>query len=79
MPTNHTAYKYERPYNGPFLITQCFTNGAVKLQYGATQITYNIHCIKPFKLDNKVEDSNSTNMSDGVNIQSTRYILLFKY
>ena len=47
MLTNQTAYKYETPYNGPFVITQYFTIGTVKLQYGATQITYNIHCINP--------------------------------
>ena len=32
MLTNHTAYKYETPYKGPFVITQCFTNGTVHLQ-----------------------------------------------
>ena len=42
---NHTAYKYETPYKGPFVITQCFTNGMVMLQYGAIQITYNMHWI----------------------------------
>ena len=47
MLTKHTAYKYETPYMGPFVITHCFTNGAVKLQNGATQITYNIRRIKP--------------------------------
>ena len=25
MLTKHTAYKYETPYKGPFVITQCFT------------------------------------------------------
>ena len=34
MITNHTAYKYETPYKFPFVITQCFNNGAVNLQYG---------------------------------------------
>ena len=29
--TNHTALKYETPYNVPFVITQCFTNGTVML------------------------------------------------
>ena len=24
MLTKHTAYKYETPYMGPFLITQCY-------------------------------------------------------
>ena len=36
MLTNQTAYKYETPYKGPFLITQCFTNGTGNFQYGAT-------------------------------------------
>ena len=27
--TNHTAYKYEAPYKGPFVMTWCFTNGTV--------------------------------------------------
>ena len=27
--TNHPAYKYETPYKGPFVVTQCFTNGIV--------------------------------------------------
>ena len=32
MLTNHTAYKYETPYKGLFMITQCFTNGTVKFK-----------------------------------------------
>ena len=36
MLTNNTAYKYETPYNGAFVITQVWNNGTVKLQYGAT-------------------------------------------
>ena len=56
MFTNQVAYKYEIPYKGPFVITHCFTNGTAKFQYGATQITYNIRHIKPYKLDTKVED-----------------------
>ena len=36
MITKHNAYKYETPYMVPFVITQCFTNGTVNLQYGAT-------------------------------------------
>ena len=27
--TKHTAYKYEIPYTGPFVIIQCFTNGTL--------------------------------------------------
>ena len=56
MLTNHTAYKYETPYKGPFLITQCFTNGTINLQCGVVQIKYNIRCIKPYKSDTKVDN-----------------------
>ena len=45
-----------------------FTNGAVKLQNGATQIIYNIRCINPYKPDTKVEDYNPINISDDVSI-----------
>ena len=31
MVTKHTAYKYETPYKGPVVITQCFTNGTANL------------------------------------------------
>ena len=31
---NHALQKHETPYNGPFVITRCFTNGTVNLQYG---------------------------------------------
>ena len=41
------------------MITQCFTNGTVKLQNDATQIKYNIRHIIPYILDTKVEDYNS--------------------
>ena len=39
-----------------FVITQCFTNDRVKLQYGAKKIWYNICHIKPYKSDTKVGD-----------------------
>ena len=68
MLTNHTSYKYETPYKGPFVITHCFTNSMVTLQYGPTKIRYNIRRIKPYKSDTKVEDYNSKNMSDDVSI-----------
>ena len=68
MITNHTAYKYEIPYKCPLVITQCFTNGTVNLQYGTTKIMYNIRHIKPYKSDAKVEDFNSLNMPDGLKI-----------
>ena len=70
MLTNHTAYKYETPYTETFLVTQCFTNGTVTLQYGATEIRHNMRPIKPYKSDTNVEDFNSINMDDTVNILS---------
>ena len=66
MITNHTAYKYDTPYKGPFLITQCFTNVTAKLQYGLTKIKYNTRWIKPYKADTKVQDCSSINISDDV-------------
>ena len=68
MLTKHTAYKYEIPYTGPFLITRCFINGRVKLKNGETKIMHNIHIIKPYKSDTKVEAYSSNNMLDDVNI-----------
>ena len=68
MLTNHTAYKYETPYKGPFVRTQCFTNGTLNLQYGPIKIRYNIRQIKLYKSDTKVEYFNSINISDYVNI-----------
>ena len=50
------------------MITQCYNNGTVKLQRGATQITYNMHHIKPYKSDTKVENSSSKNISEDVNV-----------
>ena len=68
MITKHTAYKYETSYTVPFVIMQCSTNGTVNLQCGLTKNRYNIRRINPFKLDTKVEDINSKNMSDDVSI-----------
>ena len=68
MLTYHTSCKYETLYTSPFVITQYFTNGTVKLQCGATQITYNIRRINPYEYDTKVDDSSSKNTSDDVNI-----------
>ena len=45
--TEHTAYKYEAPYTGPFVTTQCFINVMVNLQRGLNKIRYNIRLIKP--------------------------------
>ena len=66
--TNHTAHKYETPYKGPFLITQCFTNVTVLLQCGVKTITYNLYRIKPYKSDTKVEHFNPKNLDDAVKI-----------
>ena len=68
MLTKRTAYKYETPYTGTFVITRCFTNGTVNLQCGPTKIGYNIRQIKPYKSDTEVEDYNSKNISDDVSI-----------
>ena len=68
MITNHNAYNYETSIKVPFVITQCFTTGTVNLQCGPTKIRYNIRQIKPYKLDTKVEDIHSKNMSDYVSI-----------
>ena len=38
------------------MITQCWNNGAVTLQYGMTKIRYNIRHNKQYKSDTNVED-----------------------
>ena len=58
MLNNNFEYKYEMPCMGPFVITGCFTNGKVSLKYGAMNIRYNIHGIKPYTSDTNVEDIN---------------------
>ena len=68
MVYKYTAYKYETTYTGPFLITQCFTNVTINLQYGAKDIRYIIRRIKPYKSDTQVEDFIFKNMSDDVSI-----------
>ena len=68
MMTKHTSYIYVTLYNGPFMITQCFTNGMVILQCVTTRNRYNIHHIKLYKSDTKVEYISSKNMSDNVSI-----------
>ena len=67
---NHYAYKYETPYKGPFLITQCWTNGTVTLQYGPKKIRHNIGWIEPYTSDKNVEDINPEDMYDDVKILS---------
>ena len=42
------ARKYERPYEGPYEITQVNTNGTVRLRQGTVESTYNIRQIKPY-------------------------------
>ena len=54
MLNNYAAYKYETPHTDTFVIARCFMNGTVILQYGATEIRYNIHHIKPYKYDTNV-------------------------
>ena len=58
MLGNHAAYKYETPYNGPFVITWCYINGPVTLKCGARKIRYTIRHIKPHTSDTNVEDMN---------------------
>ena len=56
MIDNHVAYIYETSYRGPFLITQCCTNGTITLQCGAKIIGCNIHPVKSHTSDTSVED-----------------------
>ena len=56
MHDNHAGYKYETPYKGPFVITQCWTNGTVTLQCGAIKIRCNIRRIKPYTYDTNFEE-----------------------
>ena len=55
MLNNHTEYKYETPYKVPFVITPCFTNGTVMLQYGLKKIGHNVYRIEAYKSVTKVE------------------------
>ena len=50
--------KYKMLYKGPFLITWCFTDGKVNIQYCLTKIRYSIRWINPYKYDTKVQDNN---------------------
>ena len=40
------------------MITKCWTNGTVKLQYGEEEIRHNIRSIKLYTSDKNVEDIN---------------------
>ena len=77
MLNNHTEYKYETPYKGPFVIIHCFISGTVMLKCVVIKIMYNIRHIKPYKYDTKFEDYNSINMYDAVNILTTSHINLY--
>ena len=44
----HDARKYERPYLGPFEVTDVFTNGTVTIKKGATYERVNIRGLIPF-------------------------------
>ena len=56
MLNNHAEYKYETTYKGPFMITQCYTNGEFVLHYGVKKIRYNIRRIKPYTSDANIKD-----------------------
>ena len=49
MLNDKAEYKYETLYNGPFEITECWSNVTITLQVGSIKIRYNIHSIKPYK------------------------------
>ena len=70
MLNNIAAYKYETPYEGTFVITQCWDNYTVTLQQGAIKIRHNICRIRPYKYDTNVEDITTENMYDDVKILS---------
>ena len=38
MLNKHSAYKYETPYRCPFVLTRCFTNVMVNLEYGPEKL-----------------------------------------
>ena len=56
------------PYAGPFVTTQCFTNGTVELQYGAIKVRYNIRRIKLYKYEKNIEDISTESTDNGINI-----------
>ena len=53
---------------GPFVITQCWENSTVTLQYGLTKTGYNIRHITSYKSDTNIEHIDPENMYDDVNI-----------
>ena len=58
MLDNHSAYKYETPYKGPFFITQYWTNNTVTLQFGAIKFRYNIRHINSHTYGKNVKNNN---------------------
>ena len=68
MLDNYSAYKYKTPYKVPFLITRCWTDGMVTIQYGLIKIRHIIRRVKPYNYDRNVEYINPKNMRDGFNI-----------
>ena len=66
--TNKSAYRYETPYNGTFVITQCWTNIMVTLQCGPIEIRHNIRRIKPYISDTNIEYINPEKVCNDVNI-----------
>ena len=61
MLTKNSYFKYGIPNNGPFGITQCWTNTIVTLQCGAIKIRRIKCCIKPYTYYTSVEDIISEN------------------
>ena len=51
-------HKYEMPYKVPFVITYCWTNVPVTLQYGLKTIRHEIRRINPYTSDTNFEDNN---------------------
>ena len=64
--TLHTNMKHH--IRAPFVITRCWTNGAVTIHCGATKIRHNIRRIKPYKYYKTLKILPLKNMYDDVNI-----------
>ena len=58
MLNNHAAYKYLIPYDVPFVITKCWTNGMFTLQCVPKKSKNDIGRINPYISDTNVEDIN---------------------
>ena len=66
--TNNYAYKYEIPYNRPFVIKEFWTNDAVTLQCGTIKVRHNICHIKPYTSDTNIEDIKQKLMIDDLKL-----------